>query len=138
MSVTRSQRIKSVLLDWLLFSVLIRLFFSVLTYLKVPYTGTLVVGVLLLSGTVLFLGIPYFFGNQTLGMKFGGLKFTFKKEHRLFYYSVRWLVSFGCHVLLLGIPIAINVFLLLWNKNGLILQDYVFSKTMCLASSIEI
>ncbi|WP_240668074.1 hypothetical protein [Enterococcus avium] len=93
---------------------------------------SLLVG-LLVGGIINYVLIPLFFNRQTIGMKVNHLAYVFVNSSTkrdgivlLLRFSLQLLLN----VVFLGIPLAVNLFLLVWRKDAFTLVDQLFSRVM--------
>lgn len=122
----RRKKISAIVIDLFVFAQLVQLFLkgAEATGLSLQWLFLLAV---LVSGSVTYVAVPWAFRGQTLGMKLSKVRYGEVADNKLQVRLIlRFLFNLVSNLLLLGIPIAVNVFLLLWNVKGFTLADYVF------------
>jgi hypothetical protein len=136
----KRKRIFAAVTDVFIFSVLVRvlLFGCYQAGLKPEWALFLS----LFSGGLLnYVGIPLIFGKQTLGMRMNGLMYSFVKKGTFengLILTLRFIVQFVLNVVFLGAPLALNLFFLLWRREGHTLTDQLFSRVMSIDYSLVI
>ena len=93
---------------------------------------SLLVG-LLVGGIINYVLIPLFFNRQTIGMKVNHLAYVFVNSSTKcdgIVLLLRFLLQLLLNVVFLGIPLAVNLFLLVWRKDAFTLVDQLFSRVM--------
>lgn len=123
---TRRKKISAIVIDLFVFAQLVQLFLKVGGAVGLSLQWLFLLA-LLVSGIVTYVAVPWAFSGQTLGMKLSKVRYSATADKSLQgRLTLRFLFNLVSNVLLLGIPIAVNIFLLLWNVKGFTLADYVF------------
>lgn len=140
MNKVKRRKIASTVIDLFVFS----LFLRMLLFLQIKTTSYgyqwKFLAAYLIAGIIVYVLIPCLFGFQTIGMKINRLFFISlsKQEAQKLPNSIilRSLFVLVSNIILLGIPFCLNVFLILWNKEGKMLQDYLFKDVMMIESCV--
>jgi hypothetical protein len=126
------RKIFATITDIFIFSVLVRVIF----YGCLQSEGQMQLSLflsLLIGGFVNYVLIPFYLKSRTLGMKMNGLVYKFVKKtnlENLLILSLRFGLQLCLNILFLGIPLAINLFLMLWRQDGTTFIDQLFAKVM--------
>lgn len=121
----RRRKISAIVIDLFVFAQLTQLFLRVAGATSVDLQWLFLVA-LVISGGVTYVAAPWALGGQTLGMKLSKVRYAEGIERLQLRLTLRFLFNLISNLLLLGIPVAVNVFLLLWNVKGFTLADYLF------------
>ena len=123
---SKRSKLSTILVDLLVLSQLTR-FFIFLGGVVISFNQWLLLLALLLSAVVTYLFIPKLLTNKTLGMKLMRLRFAENNPEELYHY-LTWRLFFNLvsNLVLLGIPLAINLFLLLWSEQGTTIGERLF------------
>ena len=128
----KSKKIFATITDLFIFSVFARVILYGCHQIGLGMQLSLLVG-LLVGGIINYVLIPLFFNRQTIGMKVNHLAYVFVNSSTkrdgivlLLRFSLQLLLN----VVFLGIPLAVNLFLLVWRKDAFTLVDQLFSRVM--------
>lgn len=128
----KARKIGATIIDIFTFSLLVRIIWFSGYQLSVPADIFLIAG-LIIGGTITYVFVPLKLNKQTLGMKVNGLIFCFTKRNTgkiALVLTVRFFSQFFLNIIFLGSPLAINLFFLLWRKDGMTMIDKLFSRVM--------
>lgn len=128
----KSKKVFATITDLFIFSVFVRAILYGCHQIGLGMQLSLLVG-LLIGGMINYVLIPLFFNRQTIGMKVNHLAYVFVNSSTkrdgivlLLRFSLQLLLN----IVFLGIPLAVNLFLLVWRKDAFTLVDQLFSRVM--------
>lgn len=128
----KSKKIFATITDLFIFSVFVRAILYGCHQIGLEMQLSLLIG-LLFGGLINYVLIPLFFNKQTIGMKVNHLAYVFvnssaKRDGVIL--LLRFILHLLLNIVFLGIPLAVNLFLLVWRKDALTLVDQLFSRVM--------
>ncbi|MGG5372196.1 hypothetical protein [Enterococcus sp. AZ196] len=128
----KSRKLFAAVVDLFIYSILVRIFLFSLYQSGGNQQISFLMG-LLVGGMLSYVAVPLFLKGQTLGMKMNGLVYSFVNEDTFkngIILAGRFLSQLFLNIVLLGMPLAINLFLMLWRKDGNTIADRLFASMM--------
>lgn len=126
------RKIFAVITDMFIFSIFVRVILYSCLQLGMKTESSFFLS-LLLGGSINYVLVPLYLRGQTVGMKMNGLVYSFVKKNttqHVIVLAVRFLSQLLLNVVFLGIPLAVNLFFLIWRKDGVSIADQLFSRMM--------
>lgn len=126
------RKIFAAITDMFIFSIFVRIILYGCLQLGVSSEISFFAG-LMIGGSINYILVPFYLDKQTLGMKMNGLVYRFVKSstsQQVIVLVLRFFSQLLLNIVLLGIPLAVNLFFLIWRKDGATIGDQLFSRVM--------